>query len=96
MQFGESLELEVAAQLNGLTPGDVALELVLSRGEGTRPHPERRSFPFSPAGAGASGETRFRLTLTPELCGQLDYRIRLYPCHPALTHPFELGLMLWA
>jgi len=95
MQFGESLELEVAAQLNGLSPGDIVLELVLSRGDGTRSQPERRNFPFSPAGTDATGATRFRLTLTPELCGQLDYRIRMFPHHPALTHPFELGLMIW-
>jgi starch phosphorylase len=95
VQFGQSVELEAAAQLNGLTPGDVVLELVLTRGEGTRPRPERRSLPFSPAGTDPSGETRFRLTLTPELCGQLEYRIRMFPFHPALTHPFELGLMLW-
>ena len=35
------------------------------------------------------------LELKPELCGRLDYRIRVYPRHELLTHPFELGLMLW-
>ena len=43
-----------------------------------------------------AGEHRFALELQPELCGRLDYRIRAYPCHEALTHPFELGLMVWA
>jgi glycogen phosphorylase len=41
------------------------------------------------------GEYRFVLDLEPELCGRLDYRIRAYPCHELLTHPFELGLMIW-
>ena len=95
IQFGDRLELEVAAQLNGLAPGDVVLELVLTRGDGTHRQPERRSLPFSPEGTDRSGATRFRLTLTPDLCGQLDYRIRMFPYHRALTHPFELGLMLW-
>jgi starch phosphorylase len=35
------------------------------------------------------------LELEPELCGRLDHRIRAYPCHELLTHPFELGLMIW-
>ena len=40
-------------------------------------------------------EQRFVLDLKPELCGRLDYRIRIYPRHALLTHPFELGLMRW-
>ena len=40
-------------------------------------------------------EQRFVLDLRPELCGRLDYRIRAYPNHALLTHPFELGLMRW-
>jgi glycogen phosphorylase len=35
------------------------------------------------------------LELKPEMCGKLDYRIRLYPQHPLMTHLFETGLMLW-
>ena len=41
------------------------------------------------------GEQRFALELSPELCGKLEYRIRLYPIHELLTHPFELGMMRW-
>jgi starch phosphorylase len=40
-------------------------------------------------------EQRFRVVLAPELCGRLEYRIRLYPRHPLLTHPLEMGLMRW-
>jgi len=29
------------------------------------------------------------------LCGKLVYRIRAYPYHELLTHPFETGLMIW-
>jgi hypothetical protein len=35
------------------------------------------------------------LDLAPELCGKLEYRIRAYPHHAALSHPFEMGLMKW-
>ena len=42
-----------------------------------------------------AGEDQFCLQLSPELCGKLEYRIRVYPCHELLTHSFETGLMLW-
>jgi starch phosphorylase len=42
-----------------------------------------------------AGEQRFALDLEPELCGRLEYRLRVYPHHPMLTHRFELGLMRW-
>jgi len=41
------------------------------------------------------GEDQFALQLSPELCGKLEYRIRVYPCHELLTHSFETGLMIW-
>jgi starch phosphorylase len=43
-----------------------------------------------------AGEQRYVLDLAPDLCGRLDYRIRAYPFHERLAHPFELGLMLWS
>ena len=35
------------------------------------------------------------LQITPEMCGKLEYRIRIYPWHELLTHPFEMGMMRW-
>ena len=96
IQFGDSLRVEVAASLNGLAPGDVVVELLLARGIG---EPEDGRVRYDLAFDGTmteAGEHRFALELQPELCGRLDYRIRAYPCHEALTHPFELGLMVWA
>jgi starch phosphorylase len=40
-------------------------------------------------------ECLFSLELTPEMCGKLLYRVRVYPYHDLLTHPFETGLMVW-
>jgi starch phosphorylase len=41
------------------------------------------------------GEHRFVLELSPEYCGKLGYRMRMYPHHERLTHPFEMGMMRW-
>lgn len=42
-----------------------------------------------------SGGTRYLLEFEPEWCGRLSYQVRMYPYHELLTHPFELGLMVW-
>jgi len=93
--YGETLPIEVSVRMNGLRAEDVTVELVLSRalqGSG-----ECLRYPFTPAGVrDAEDEQHFALDLKPALCGRLDYRIRAYPSHPLLTHPFELGLMRWA
>ena len=95
IQFGESLPVEVAAKLNGLAPGDVVRRAAARarHARADRP-PVRQDLTFDGTMTEA-GEHRYALELKPELCGRLDYRIRVYPRHELLTHPFELGLMVW-
>jgi glycogen phosphorylase len=94
IQFGDTVHIETAVRLNGLNPEDVAVELLVSRaGEFDKVEPVRHRFVSK--GVDATGEHRFTLELAPELCGKLDYRIRAYPWHEFLTHPFEPGLMIW-
>lgn len=95
IQFGETLRIETALRLNELNPEDVAVELLLSR-SGTQGKEATMHYRLTAQGADASGEHRFALELAPELCGRLDMRIRAYPWHELLTHPLELGLMIWA
>jgi len=93
IQFGEMLPIEVAVKLNGLSTNDVVVELLLSRivRDGAALEHSHEL-----AAAGADGaEQRYRLDLKPGLSGRLDYRIRVYPRHELLTHPFEMGLSTW-
>jgi starch phosphorylase len=93
--LGASLRIEVALEIDGLAPSDVVVELLLAReGLGSREGRARHELVHDGTRT-ERGEHRFVLDLEPELCGRLDYRIRAYPCHELLTHPFELGLMLW-
>ena len=79
-------------KLNGLKPEDVAVELLLANSS----QRASQSYAFTPVGdRDANGEHRFRLEISPELCGKLEFRIRAYPSHPALSHRFEMGLMKW-
>jgi starch phosphorylase len=95
LTFGDATTIDIAVGLNGLRPEDVTVELVLSRG--LRDAAERhRRHEFVAAGEmSQTHEHRFTLDLRPELCGRLEYRIRMYPRHVLLSHPFELGLMRW-
>jgi starch phosphorylase len=93
IRFGDSIPIEVAARLNGLAPADVCVELLLAR-SGEKPALQH-AHEMSPAGQLEGGEEKYVLELKPGLSGRLDYRIRLYPRHEALTHPFELGLTRW-
>ncbi len=38
---------------------------------------------------------RYRLEFQSPWSGGLEYEIRVVPRHPALSHPYELGLMRW-
>jgi starch phosphorylase len=91
--FGDHVNIEVAVALAGLAPHDVVVELLLQPARGGDAAPQR--LPLAAGERDADGEQRYTLDLAPELCGKLDYRIRAYPHHPKLTHPFELGLMQW-
>jgi starch phosphorylase len=95
--FGEKVRFEVGAKLDGLRPDDIEVELILAptMKELASQQPAK-SYLFSVQGdRDAQGEHRFTLDLAPELCGKLEYRIRAYPHHKALSHRFEMGLMKW-
>ncbi len=93
IQFGESVRVEIAANLDGLGPEDVRVELLLAR---SRRLDAKACTPFKFESAGKSeNEHVFVLELQPELCGKLGYQVRIYPDHELLTHPHETGLMTW-
>ena len=94
IQFGEAMPVEVAVKLNGLAQTDVCVELLLSRGAGAGT-PVRHTHELLPTGEMGQGEWRYAVQLKPGLAGRLDYRIRIYPRHEFLTHPFETGLCAW-
>ncbi len=96
LPFGKSLNLQVAVQLNGLSPEDVTVEVLIGRpGNGSNFSKRARHYPLRSEGVTGNGETLYTIDLRPENCGRLEYRIRIFPSHPALIHKFEPGLMIW-
>ena len=95
IRFGDGLRFEVAVNLDGLQPGDVVVELLFGRPAGGNLPKKARSHRFRHERPLESGEQLYALELTPEYCGKIEYRIRTYPHHEMLTHPFEMGMMVW-
>ncbi|MBA2352712.1 MAG: alpha-glucan family phosphorylase [Burkholderiales bacterium] len=94
--FGESLRFDVAIKLNGLKSEDVVIEMLVARQSKLDKLKESTRHRFESTGVkNEAGEDLFALELTPKLCGKLEYRIRVYPHHELLTHPLEMGMMLW-
>ena len=106
---GEGLRLRVAAQLNGLKPGDVRVEFVARRllPEADLSPPPLSSFNHPPRAGiwtaalshtgeiDSDGSHVFALDAVPQECGQFATEVRIYPWHDLLSHPYELGLMKW-
>jgi starch phosphorylase len=96
LAFGQNARFVVGVKMDGLTPDDIVVELLLSPAvrELAPRMPGSHAFTYS-GQRGPDGEYQYVLELAPELCGKLEYRIRAYPSHRALSHRFEMGLMKW-
>ncbi|WP_273203408.1 alpha-glucan family phosphorylase [Marinobacter subterrani] len=90
-----TLELRVEALLNGLSADDVRVEcLVTPECTGTHKSPGPGSF-FLEKESETDGRTVFATRVQPPYPGLQTLRLRMYPYHEALTHPLEMGAMLW-
>lgn len=94
IDFGESTPLMVAVNLNGLAPEDVRVEVLVGRASKNGQDKNLQVMPMKPENW-TGQECLFQLELNPQMCGKLLYRVRVYPYHETLTHPFEMGLMVW-
>ncbi len=94
--FREGVRLEVGIKLNGLKPADVIVEMLIGHKVNKVGLKQPLKHKFTAQGdVNETGEQVFALELTPEQCGKLEYRIRVYPHNDMLTHPFEMGCMRW-
>lgn len=96
IRSGSILSLRVAARLNGLQAEDVLIECLVGREMENGEFVRLDSHIFVPEkSAEKSDETLFKLDLNPRLPGLQYYKIRMFPFHPALSHRFESGYMIW-
>ncbi|MET4782603.1 alpha-glucan family phosphorylase [Glaciihabitans sp. UYNi722] len=94
-QVGDELHVRAHVNLAGLTPDDVAVEVVFGRArEGDRlENVERRELTAVPGSTDATGTVQFTGTVTLSRAGSFGYNVRVVPRHPLLASPAELGLI---
>ena len=91
-QVGDELHVRAHVNLGGLTPSDVAVEVVYGRArEGDRLENAERAELV--ATSGSSDPTQFVGTVTLSRAGSFGYNVRVVPRHPLLANPAELGLI---
>jgi starch phosphorylase len=95
IRAGEIFPLRVAARLSGLLPEDVLVECLVGKESDDGEFIRLDSHIFSTESQNDNGETYFKLDLYPRLPGLQSYKIRMFPFHPALSHRFESGYMIW-
>ncbi|MGH8403072.1 MAG: alpha-glucan family phosphorylase, partial [Gammaproteobacteria bacterium] len=94
VKIDEPLSLEVAVRLNGLDPASVCVECVFGDEDEEGNYVKSASHRLEPAGS-HDAETVYKAIVNSEHCGLYQYRIRCFPQHASLSHPFETGCMLW-
>lgn len=94
IRYGATLRFEVAVNMGGLQPEDLTVELVFTRPGDSSMAKSRRYALIHEKSIGGD-EHLFARELTPDQCGKVEYRVRIFPTHELLTHPFEMGMTVW-
>ncbi|HQU15046.1 MAG: alpha-glucan phosphorylase [Chromatiales bacterium 21-64-14] len=92
---GDPLPIRVAAQLSGLDTRDVVVECLVGTESLNGEFQLHERLQLEPEGERVKGETVFGLNFHPSLSGLMCYKLRMYPYHQLLGHPFETGCMVW-
>ncbi|MCB1844293.1 MAG: alpha-glucan family phosphorylase, partial [Halioglobus sp.] len=90
----DTILLQVRACLNGLAATDVRLECLFGYAADESDIDVAQVGQLLPVSE--DGEfIEFHVELAPEVAGLQYYKLRMYPFNDALSHPFEMGCMLW-
>lgn len=96
-QAGDRLDVRADVRLDGLSPDDVAVELLYgATNEDDALARDHSVYRLSPAGDGVDGVRTFTGTLPLSVTGTFGYTVRVRPAHPQLVSPVELGLVTYA
>ncbi|MCB0078517.1 MAG: alpha-glucan family phosphorylase, partial [Anaerolineales bacterium] len=93
---GAPIKVDATAYLNGLTPEDVAVELVVGNEDGDGTFHVTSVKTMQSQGQGENGRYDYHTNFTPEQSGRQAYGIRIRPNHEALINPMETGKVRWA
>jgi len=96
INHNDELEFCVAVDLNGLGAADVKVECLIDDALGSKISDQDTSV-FELTAQDSKGDrfTAFTAKLRPGRPGLQSLRVRMYPHHELLSHPLELGFMVW-
>ena len=94
MIYGGVLPIQVTTKLEGLDPEDVIVECLVGDENSQGEFVVEERYHLQHTQQEGSTHT-FSLDLQPSECGLKTYQIRIYPHHRNLSHPLEMGYMLW-
>jgi starch phosphorylase len=90
----ERIILRVRADLNGMQAADVRLECLFGTNDADGEFAVVQRVELQAIG-GEERYTDFEIEVVPDIAGLQYYKLRMYPYNEALSHPFELGCMIW-
>ena len=93
--LGQTLDLGVRLRLNGLQASDVRVECLLGREDRTGEFVTVDNFEMVHGENRTGDEDLYTVSVKPSRTGLSQLRIRAYPWHRGLSHPFEMGAMIW-
>lgn len=95
LKQNEVFAIKVSTFLNGLTSDDVIIECIMSDENKDELFDNYQAYKFVSTEQDSAGNCIFSLNLDPNASGVQYLRIRMYPYHQNLCHPFETGKMIW-
>ena len=91
---GDTFRVRVGVEPGPFRAEHLRVECLLGPCAGMDELEPRHHIALTPVGT-EGGELIFELALETKLSGLQCYKIRVYPMHPALAHPLEMGRMRW-
>ena len=95
VEAGATLVIRVGIQAGPIAADSLRVECLLGPCSPTDEFTPKQRLPLTITDRGKDGEHVFELKLEANMSGLQCYKIRVYPKHPALAHPFEMGCMRW-
>ncbi len=89
-RYGEGLKVQVKVIHDGLSPGDMHVEIVLLRPSREGGYKRYHIIEMAHVNDGI-----FETNLQPDDSGDFAYHIRAYPTHRDLAHPLSMGLLTY-
>jgi starch phosphorylase len=95
LEVGGKLDVKARVHLGGLSPDDIEVQLFHGVVDSLGEIPSPQSVSMSHNGSHEGASWLFTGTIPCRSSGQHGYAVRVLPRHPALTNPFETGLVCW-